>query len=195
VYEYLVVAVLTIARQAKQAFPVESNSCHPYIIRMTKPDEVSLLKSRVKVLEQKLHGLAADLESTERRSKNEIEILKAQIKQVAARVIVRETELKELSKEFEALKLKQLRDAMTVVDNRVHLQGCVSDAEKSIARLGKATGARTRELFERLSALETHVFKKLGSLEEVNRILGAPNHQTPPELDKPKRLPKPRRRR
>jgi hypothetical protein len=102
-------------------------------------------------------------------------------------------EIEALRKEFEAFKSKYLEDQMEYLNFKIDV-GSIRRAAKyndeSIGKVSTFFAGRTTELRARVDALEATVFKHLGDFTDVQKIIGPPNEDTPPDLDKPKGFPR-----
>ena len=55
--------------------------------------------------------------------------------------------------------------------------------DKKISEYSSFFASRIHELRERLTALETHYFKRLDDFKDVQQIIGKPEGETDPSLD------------
>jgi len=112
-----------------------------------------------------------------------IEILRAEVRELKVA----------LDKEIAELKRKRLDDVVGQLDLKTEISKVRDEirwVDEKLKSVSQGHGSRLRELLERVSSLEDHVFSKLGSPDEVSRIIGSPNCAAPPQLDRPKSPPR-----
>jgi hypothetical protein len=104
-----------------------------------------------------------------------------------------QSEIEALKKELSDFKEKYAKDRMEYLNFKIDFGQLRDTVAYHYKRLGENStffGGRTSELRARVDALEATVFKRLGDFGAVEKIIGPPNDQTPPDLDKPKTFPR-----
>lgn len=100
--------------------------------------------------------------------------LEAQVKALTIRI-------GELSEQLEAHQAKCLTDYMEGLDGRSALRNEIRNVDHTLDYCSKFFASRVTEARDRLTAIETYLFKKFGTTEEIDGFFSRPKDPVPPE--------------